>query len=252
MSATADDIMKKLELLDKIEDSLRDVKNNYKLIKEKYLNLETIVNDLSIENKNLTLKLETINSELDRSKQNSIKTNLEISGIPVTENEDLVEISTAIFSHLGITEEKSIKYAYRKRSRRNKAEPPPIIVSTDNKGIRDRVLKNKRKRTLDTTILNNLQQTQDRISDCTVIRSSQKRLIYINEHLTDFNKYILKRAKDLRRSGKIFGTWVRNGFVIIKKEANSTEQTLTKISQIEELEFDGGNRFNISVQANIM
>lgn len=105
---------KKLDLLDTIENSIRDIKTSCKLIEEKQLKLETIVNELSSENTNLKQQIiETINSELDSVKQHSLKTNLEIAGIPVTENEDLVEISTAILSHLGVTEEKLVKYAYR-------------------------------------------------------------------------------------------------------------------------------------------
>lgn len=243
--ATIEDILLKLEKLKQLDTITESVTRFATIcydLEAQLQHLVTRVNLLTDENKQLKNQIEIVNCELDRSKQNSLKTNLEIAGIPVTENEDLVKISTEIFSHLGITDEKSVKYAYRKRSSRNKAQPPPIIVSTDNKGLRDRVLKNKRKEILDTTILNNFQHKQ----------STHKRLIYINEHLTDFNKYILKRAKDLRRSGKIFGTWVRNGFIIIKNEADSVEQIITKISQIEELELDGGNRFNTSVRSNII
>lgn len=253
--STIEEILLKLEKLNKL-DSITDSIERFATIcndlQVKQNILELRVTTLTDENKRLKNQFEIVNSQLDRFKQHSLKTNLEIAGIPVTENENLVEISKAIFSHLGITEEKAVTYAYRKKSRRNKAEPPTIIVATDNKGLRDRVLKNKRKEQLDTTILINLQEEQNRNLNYTGNKSTHKRLIYINEHLTDFNKYILKRAKDLRRSGKIFGAWVRNGFVIIKKEADSIEQILTKISQIEELEEYGGNRFNTSVRADII
>lgn len=242
MSFTLDDVMKrldKLEILETIVETIRNIKSSVEQIQKKQLKLESRVNELSSENLSLKNQIETINSEVDRFKQHSLNTNLEIAGIPLIDNEDPIEIANRIFTHLGITDSTSIKYAYRKKTKKNRAEPPSIIIATNNKGTRDQILKRKRRETLDIGILG-FSDTEDR---------SQKRLIYVNEHLTNNNKYLLKRAKDLRRSGIVFGAWVRNGYIIIKKEFDSVEQIITKISQINE--FDTGDRFNNSLSANL-
>lgn len=232
MNKILDDILTKLDKLDSIDKILQSVGNitsSIEEIKSKQIELESTVNVLSLENTLLKNKIETINCELDRFKQHSINTNLEIVGVPVSDNEDPTQIATSIFAHLGNTNPQSIKYAYRKKSKKNRAEAPSIIVATDNKGTRDQILKRKRKETLNISILGitNPQTTQE---------CQQKRLIYVNEHLTDHNKYLLKRAKDLRRSGIVFGAWVRNGYIVVKKEVDSEEQIITKISQINEFD----------------
>lgn len=156
-------------------------------------------------------------------KQQSLNSNLEIAGIPITDNEQPVKIAATIFSHLGFQNEEIIKHAYRKKSYKTRAGlPPTIIVKIENKGIRDQILKAKRQQTLDTSILG---------------QPGNKRLLYINEHLTDFNKYLFKRSKDLRRCGKIVGAWVRNGYIIIKEKEDSDEQRITNLSQLDELRY---------------
>lgn len=227
MGSTLEDVMKKLdklEILDTIINTIRDIQSSVERMHIKQLKLESTVNELSSENALLKKQIEIINSEVDRFKQHSLNTNLEIAGIPLTENEDPTDIASRIFTYLGNTDKNSIKYAYRKRTKRNRAGPPSIIIATDNKGTRDQILKKKRGETLDTSILGITEE------------SSHKRLIYVNEHLTDHNKYLLKRAKDLRRSGKVIGVWVRNGYIIIKKEIDSVEKIITKMSQITEFE----------------
>lgn len=240
MSYTLEDVMlklEKLEILDTIINKVKDINAYVEKIQTKQLKLETRINELSTENKLLKNQIETVNSEVDRFKQHSLNKNLEIAGIPLTENENPTEIASRILNYLGNTDQNTIKYAYRKRTNNNRAEPPSIIVATNNKGIRDQILKRKRKETLDISILGTCEE------------NSNNRLIYVNEHLTTHNKYLLKRAKDLRRSGKVFGAWVRNGYIIIKKEFDSIEQIITKISQINE--FDTGDRPSNTFRANL-
>lgn len=140
-----------------------------------------------------------------------------------------VTIASNIFSHLGFKDEKIIKQAHRKKSNNTRAGlPPTIIVTIENKGIRDQILKTKRQKTLDISILNK------ELSEESNTNQSNRRLIYINEHLTDFNKYIFKRAKDLRRCGSIVGAWVRNGYIIIKQKEDSEEKKITHLSELDE------------------
>lgn len=211
----------KLDILDDLREAIRSLTTTCAELNTRQSSLETKITDLSIENLELKTQVSKMNSELDRFKQQSLNCNLEIAGIPVTTNEDPVQLAATIFSHLGFKNDAIIKHAYRKKSYRTRAGlQSTIIVKIENKGIRDQILKAKRRETLDTSILDNL---------------DSKRLIYINEHLTDFNKYIFKRAKDLRRCGKIVGAWVRNGFIIIKEKQDSGELRITSLAQLDEL-----------------
>lgn len=224
MATIIDEINQKLQKLDILDDlkvAIKSLISTCSDLEARQSNLESKIKDLSNENLYLKTQLKNINCEFDRYKQQALNSNLEIAGVPVTENESPVRIAETIFSHLGIQNETVIKHAYRKKTYKTRAGlPPTIIVHIENKGIRDQILKRKRQQTLDTSILDN---------------SSSKRLLYINEHLTDFNKYIFKRAKDLRRCGIIVGSWVRNGYIIIKEKENSVEQRITCLSQLDEL-----------------
>ena len=61
--------------------------------------------------------------------------------------------------------------------------------------------------------------------------------VFINEHLTTKNGEIAKQARSLRKSKKIIGTWVRNGAVFIKFQANNSEDVkVRKIKNKEELD----------------
>ena len=45
--------------------------------------------------------------------------------------------------------------------------------------------------------------------------------IYVNEQLTKKNAGLIKKARELRRSGVIDGTWAYNGRVFVKKDTDS-------------------------------
>lgn len=216
--------LEKLDLLDDLSAAIKSIVTTCAELKDRQSNLEDKITFLSKENLDLKIQVEKMNSEFDRFKQLSLNSNLEIAGIPVTDNEEPVKIAATILSHLGFKNDEIIKHAYRKKSYKTRSGlQSTIIVKIENKGIRDQILKAKRQEILDTSLLDN---------------EGSKRLLYINEHLTDFNKYILKRAKDLRRCGKIVGAWVRNGYIIIKKKQDSGEERITNLEQLDELNLE--------------
>lgn len=63
-----------------------------------------------------------------------------------------------------------------------------------------------------------------------------RELIYINEHLTKYNKILLRKA---RMSDKIKYAWFRSGSVSIKREDDSEIEKIS-INQIEEASISEG------------
>ena len=53
--------------------------------------------------------------------------------------------------------------------------------------------------------------------------------VYINEHLTKKNADIAKRARSLKKSNKIQGTWTTNCKVFIKTEGATPEETKVSV-----------------------
>lgn len=185
---TIDDIWLRLEKLDKL-DEITELINKLSTIcseiQMKHERLEKRVNLITEENKQLKTQIEIVNCELDRMKQHTLNSNIEIAGVPETVDECPKEITENILQHLGFTEVDTIKNVYRKKGYKNRAGlPQPIIVTIRDKGTRDQILKTKR----------NLESNL--YSDITLpSKGSDKRIIYLNEHLTNHNKYLLKQNK---------------------------------------------------------
>lgn len=226
--ATLDDILVQLEKLNKLDGIINSINNlaiSYQDILNRQFELEERVTLLTDENKHLKNQVNKVNTELDRINQQALNSNLEIAGVPTDDLEDTTVIATKLIEHLGFSDKGIIKSAYRKRGKANTAGlPQPIIVTITDKGQRDKILVARRNKEINSDIVlpNN--------------SSVNNRPVYINEHLTEGNKYLLARAKELKRYNKVSAAFVRNGFVIIKHNSDTTtEIRLTNIQQINEL-----------------
>lgn len=225
--ATLDTILVQLEKLNKLDGisiSINNLAILYQDIVNKQIQLEERVNFLTDENKQLKNQVNKVNSELDRINQQALNSNIEIAGVPSEDLEDTTEIATKLIDHLGFSDKRIIKSAYRKRGKANTAGlPQPIIVTITDKGQRDQILVARRNKEINSDIV---------LPNCSPVNN---RPVYINEHLTERNKYLLARAKELKRNNKVSAAFVRNGFVIIKSNSDTTEIRITNIKQIDEL-----------------
>lgn len=229
--ATLDTILAKLDKLDKLDGLFITIDNlldSYKDLVNNQQQLEKKVNFLIAENTQLKNQVNKVNCELDRINQQALNTNIEIAGVPTKDFEDPKVIASRLIEHLGIKDNNIIKSAYRKRGKPSTAGlPQPIIVTIIDKGQRDKILVARRNRDINSdTILPN--------STSEVNTLGCNRTVYINEHLTDRNKYLLARAKELKRCNKVSSAFTRNGFVIIKIDSDPSEIRITTIRQLDE------------------
>lgn len=237
--------------IDNFEAKFNDLSIKYEGLEHKYTDLNEKYEDLVSENNDLYNKYKSINKSIDRINQQSLNSNIEIAGVPEVQSESPSDIAATIFKNLGFSEENIIKSAYRRNSKSTVAGlPKNIIVAISDKGQRDKILAKSRKiRNLNTSILDgnyNLacKETSDpqgSQSNHQQEQNTSSRPIYLNEHLTDFNKYLLARSKNLRRNGKFSMVYVRNGFVIVKIEANSPETRIESVGQLDDIVDDISN-----------
>lgn len=232
-----------LETVQSNKSELSEVKTSLKNFEAKYNELSDRCEYLENENEYLKEKYDTLSINIDRINQQALSSNLEIAGVLETSAEDIKEIAAKIITNLGFETPNVVKSAYRRNTKSTSSGlPKPIIVSIVDKGIRDKILVASRKiKNLNSTIITNPStSTEDNnestSSNATVI-NTPARPIYINEHLTDFNKYLLARAKQLYRNNKLYSVYVRNGFVIARTEDNnSPEIRILKSSQLDEFD----------------
>lgn len=222
--ASIDDILVQLQKLNKLDgiiESLNNLATSYNDILNNQQQLEERVNFLTAENIQLKTQVDKVNCELDRINQLALNSNIEIAGVPSEDLEDVQEIASRLIDHLGFKDNKIIKSAYRRKGRASTAGlPQPIIVTITDKGKRDQILVARRNKDIN--------------SDLILPNFTSNRPIYINEHLTDRNKYLLARAKELKRCNKVSSAFSRNGFVIVKINSDSSEIRITNIKQIDE------------------
>lgn len=153
---------------------------------------------------NEVLKLKSSLNDLEQYSRNC---NLEISGIPTSENENLTETLGKIAQLVGFHDDLNIAKIHRVPTRSNK-DPKPIICQFNLRSDRDDfLLKARGKKNLN---INDL--------DSNFVPST----FYVNEHLTMQNKYILSKAKQFRRDHQEFKyVWCRDGKVFVRKNENS-------------------------------
>lgn len=231
------DLTKKI---DNLETRYNDLSSKYEELDQKYMDLNCKYEDLIAQNDDLRNKYLSINKNIDRINQQALNTNIEIAGVPMLKTECPKKIAQSVLSKIGFPADTIVKSAYRRLSKNTIAGlPKTIIVTISDKGQRDKILAASRKiKNLNTSILSEKYEPQLKepsVSNTTVLQAIDKecRPIYINEHLTDFNKYLLARAKNLRRSGKVFAVYARNGFVIVKQEPNSSEIRIVEVGQLD-------------------
>ncbi|XP_077983091.1 uncharacterized protein LOC144437932 [Glandiceps talaboti] len=163
-------------------------------------------------NEELTKRVADLEKALEDQNQYSRRENIEIHGIPETneanENTDATVIRVLQKIDPGITPN-NIEVTHRigrKFTERDpstpKPRPRPIIVKFSGRKIRDSVYKNKKK------IINTTTDT---------LGYTEKNRIYINENLTPTARKLLKSANEKRKALNYKYLWTRNGFIYVKK-----------------------------------
>lgn len=123
--------------------------------------------------------------------------------------ESIEQQVTAFFNNNGIPVNNNDIEACHPLPRRNKADKPAIIIRFTNRKHKIALLRQGRK----------LKGTD----------------VYVNEHLTKKNADIARKARFLKKQGKIQSTWTTNCKVCIKLNGSPEEAKVLVIRDIDEL-----------------
>lgn len=217
-------IEQKLDKIDIIEqsvqfcsDKLDDFGKAMTTLSNDVLSIKKENECLKIKNKEIELKLNDYELKLNEMKQESLQSNLEITGIDETKNESVANILDAIANTLGLKYNLTdIINAYRLPKGNKKLST--IRVCFTNKNLRDTWLQQyKVKKDLKSTDIN---------------KSLKNNRIYFNEHLTPINKKLLYETKQLSKSKNYKYIWISDGKVFIRKEDNTKS---IKIRSLDDL-----------------
>lgn len=181
--------------------------------------LKTEINALKEDNVKLKNTLSSYNYRFNTIEQKSLKSFVEIAGIPKKKEENLVEVVVLLGEKVGCgINSDNISSVYRK-SEANLSEgvPGPVIVEIPNEHIHKEFVKKCRiKKDLKTSIIN--------IDD---------RPLYVNHQLTKTSKYMLSKAKEKQKQGMLKFVWVSDGSVLVRKNENSPTIKIYNINQLQ-------------------
>lgn len=220
---TLEDIMKKItEIADyqrgqevsfnkSYEHLSEQLLENNKVIKEQNSSIQNclkIIDSLVSENKQLTKKVADLERRVDDMEQYSRANAVEIQGVPMKANEDVVSVVKEVGKALDLVISDSMIDACHRMGHRNgtNGAPPGIIVKFVRRFDKERILQQRRvKRTLSTRHMN-LEVDQP---------------VYVNEALTPARRRLLAAARQLRKERDYKFLWVRGGKIFLRKQENS-------------------------------
>jgi Baculovirus FP protein len=197
------------------DNLLKENQNQTKIIEK----LVAEISDCKAENKTLKKENEDLFSKINNLEQYSKNYNLQITGVPQTDEENTYSIVERIALQLDCKiNPDEIEFCHRLRKNpRVPNKPPVIVVKFFSRQVKEAILaaKRKKKTLLAREIGYNGNQSQ----------------IFVNEHLTKVNNNLFWLARNTKNLGFKFA-WTRGGQVYLRQHDSSPIIKINKPSDI--------------------
>ncbi|XP_063535721.1 uncharacterized protein LOC134748493 [Cydia strobilella] len=209
------------EMKNSIDSKLDDLAGRMSTIESRVSALE----DCKTELDDVKKTLNDIMTDSRKNEQWVRRSNIQINGVPETKGENLFTVINSLAEACGfsLNTNTDIDFVTRVavRNDTDNSKPKPIIVKMQARYKKDDFMACLRK-------LKNL-----KAADLGYGASPNK--IYINDHLSSYNKFLLKEAKQRAAAKEYKFCWVRNCTVMVRRNENSpiiyitSEDSLNKI-----------------------
>lgn len=200
------------ESITKCEAMMQLVTENDKEIKL----LRSEVGVLQTTVKDQTTLIEQLQTNINSTEQYSRRCNMEIHGIPYTNDEDLSITMDDLATKLDIRchDPVDVVACHRLRSRREGAAP--ILVQFSSVSVKEHWMGTRKKL-------------------ATLPRSGNQQKIYFNENLTRTNKDLFWQARTMGREKSYKFVWVKNATIFAKKDENSSPVRIASARDLERI-----------------
>lgn len=210
-----------------LKEDLHSMRQELTKISNANVALNNKVVTLENNNKQITSEVARLKVENESLKQYTRINNLEIHGIPVVKNENPNDIVKNLGLALDIQINPSdIDVCHRLPTSKTEL-PPPLLVKFCSRRKKNELLLAKK------TKKNPLMSVDLGINAAT-------RPIYINEHLTELNKILYSKARELKKSGYKF-VWTRDCKIFVRQHENARIHKIQMEEDIKKLTLHNQN-----------
>lgn len=221
------------------EDIIKGLSSKFKSVQESAdfcsnkitdfeLKLNTINNQIKIietlKQENIELRATTaeLSRKVDNLEQYSRLNNVVINNFPERSNENIFSIAKDIANTAGIDFNEEVEYGHRvPHQNRDNRQPRSIVLRFVSRRKKESFLSSAKK-------CKNLSTTDLKIE-------GPQHTIYVNDHLTPFNNYLFKKARDSFRQHGYKYIWTRNCKIFVRKSDTTGISNITSEVDISRL-----------------
>lgn len=188
--------------------------------------LQSKIKSLEKENCRMSQENSEIKGRLDLLEQRSRLNNLEITGIPVMDKEDPRKLVTEVFKAYGINVPSEVIDVVHRVPTRNIKQPKPVIVALNGRYWKNKILESVKTNVKSRNII-----TVDQIFP----EYKGKDKIFVREHLTANNKFLLNECKKVAKDKNYKFVWVRDCKICVRKNEQAAIKVIYSLSDVHTL-----------------
>lgn len=228
---------------------VKELKKSVNFISEKYDEMEkknkeifTLMKNIKKEKEEIKLENELLKKEvmkfkkdinflttkLNNEDQNKLINNIEIKGVQNKEIQNDEDVTKQILTKIGVNIKKDDILIIERKKFNKEGNNNTIQIKCKNHNIKEDILKKNK----------TYFKKNGKIRNIDVKLPGPETNIYINEHLTVRNKYLLGKAKELRKFNYKF-IWYKNGTIFVRRNEEEKIVQITNEEQIEKLKKGG-------------
>lgn len=210
-----------LSSVNALQQDLKGIRDNINKLEGEQEKLRERCNKLEHENDGLSSVVRDLQQRLNDTEQHSRSSNLEIVGLPMTQNENIYDCLKHVADALRVNfKAEDISIAHRLRMFSGKRHShPPIIAQFVCRSTMEAWLRAARER--------------KHLNSSDVHPSLPRSSVFINNHLTPNNKALLGMARRLKREKKVVFAGFYNGKVLVKAAEGDETVRVTTLGDLE-------------------
>lgn len=205
-----------------VSNKLDETTQLMKDIKSEIASLKRENEELRGKNASLASEVCSMKERIRSLEQYSRKNNVEISGLPVTQGENVIDLVKDVGSSLGLEIAKGDISAAHRVPSFQKNRTPSLVVQFVNRSTKETVITKYREKKGGMTARN----------VNTVFPANR---LYINEHLSPENKVFLNKLKSKAKELGYAFTWCRDGKFFVRKSQGERYLRIESYDAIEKL-----------------